>query len=230
MKRLPFLRLTAATTLLVLIGGCQSNLQLRQQAELDLKHNQPAAALEKYQQAVNHDPTDYRAQYGRGVAELALNDPLTAQLALEKALSLTRDNDPLRPTIMDRLAESMYRQHHVNDLNRFLADAVKAAPTTTNYLRQAEYLTKTGDVDAAETAYRKAAYFAAANDVRPYLAIARFYQKLHDAPQAIQALRYANYVAPDNREAADALREYGIVPGPAAAQAPPKPALLRGKS
>jgi tetratricopeptide (TPR) repeat protein len=85
-----------------------------------------------------------------------------------------------------------------------------------DFLRQANYLTKLGDMDQAKVAYQKAIHFAAQDDAEPWIAMAAFYELVGDKGNAIEALRHAHAINPANLSVADRLRHYGIVPGPAA--------------
>jgi len=219
--------LTLSLTLL-LTTGCQNTaVNLREDGRLALNRGQVPLALEKTQQAVDKDPSSARSQYQLGLVFLELNENLQAQYALEKAHALRPDDRQLTPKILDALAEALFRQDRMANLFEFLDKQVKTSGTTRDFLRQGDYLAKAGDPDAARLAYRKAAYFADPKDPEPYLTIADFYASLGDQPNAVTALRYANYVDPGNLEVAERLRRFDIVPGPTIAEAPPKPALLR---
>lgn len=216
-----------ALCLPLVIAGCQTAANLREEGRLALNRGQYARALDKCSLAVEKDPSSAHSQYQLGLAYLALDRGFEAQYALEKAHALEPDDRELTPDILDALAEALSQQDRTANLYAFLDKMVETYRTTRDYLRQAEYLAKSGDPDAARLSFRKAAYFADPGDVEPYLAIADFYTAISDQPNAVTALRYANYVAPGNLDVAERLRQFGIVPGPTVAQAPPKPALLR---
>jgi Flp pilus assembly protein TadD len=219
--------LGACVCLLLITAGCTTAVNLRDEGVLALNRGQNELALTKLTQAVQKDPSGARTHYQLGRAYLATDQNLEAQYELEKAYAL-RPNDPeLTPGILDSLAESLFRQQRMENLFAFLDKQVAQDGSTRDFLRQGEYLAKAGDPDAARLAFRKAAYFADQNDAEPYIAIADFYTSIGDQPNAVTALRYANYVDAGNLEVADRLRQFGIVPGPTVTEAPPKPALLR---
>ncbi len=230
-QRAGLVALTLGLTLclpLFLAAGCQqSAINLREEGRLALNRGQAPLALEKTQQAVDKDPSSVRSQYQLGLVFLELDRNLEAQYALEKAHALRPDDPHLTPKILDALAEALFRQDRMANLFEFLDKQVKTTGTTRDFLRQGDYLARSGDPDAARLAYRKAAYFADPKDPEPYLTIADFYASIGDQPNAVTALRYANYVDPGNLDAAERLRRFDIVPGPTIAEAPPKPALLR---
>jgi len=221
------MKLIWAMCLPLILVGCQTAADLREESRLALNRGQYDRALEKSSASVEKDPSSAHCQYQLGLSYLALDRGFEAQYALEKAHALEPNDKSLTPDILDALAEALYQQDRSANLYAFLDKMVETYTTTRDYLRQAEYLAKSGDPDAARLSYRKAAYFAEPGDVEPYLAIADFYTSISDQPNAVTSLRYANYVAPGNLDVAERLRKFGIVPGPTSAQAPPKPALLR---
>lgn len=210
----------------LLATGCKTAVNLRDEGVLAMNRGQNDLALDKLTQAVRKDPSSARTHYQLGRAYLALDRNIEAQYELEKAYAI-RPNDPeLTPGILDNLAEALLRQDETASLVAFL-DKHAVNGTTRDFLRQGKYLAKAGDPDAARVAFRKATYFADPKDPEPYIAIADFYTSIGDQPNAVTSLRYANYVAPGNLDAAERLRQFGIVPGPTITEAPPKPALLR---
>jgi len=183
-------------------------------------------AREEFAKAVAKSPDDAISQYYLGLAELKVGNPMAAQLALEKALSVAPNDPDLTPRILDRLAQAYYLQDRRDVLIGFLEQTSQASHHTRDYLRQANYLVKLGDVDSAELAYRKAAYFAPHGDNTPYIAIADFYMSLGDKENAVLALKYAYYVSPEDPQVASRMRSMGLVPGPTYREEPPKPAML----
>lgn len=219
--------LIVAACLALMITGCQTALDLRNEGSLALNRGQNQLAVKKLTASIDRNPSIAISHYYLGLAYLNLDRPLDARYALKNAHALRANNKDLAPKIQDALAQALSRQDNPDDLFAFLDEMVATYGTTRDYLRQAEYLIKAGDPDAAQLSLRKAAYFADPGDAEPYLAIADFYTSLNDQPNAITALKYANYIDPGNPDAADHLRQFGIVPGPTISKAPPKPALLR---
>ncbi len=212
---------------LVLTAGCTTARNLREEGVLALNRGQNDLALEKIAKAAEKDPSSAFTQYELGRAYLALDRNLEAQYAMEKAHALRPGDKAFTPDVLDALAESLLRQDRRPNLLEFLDRQVATYGTTRDYLRQGKYLALAGDPDAARLAFRKGAYFADKNDPSPYIAIADFYSSIGDQPNAVTALRYANYVDQGNLDIASRLRQMGIVPGPTITAEPPKPALLR---
>lgn len=212
---------------LLATAGCQSSVDLRHDGVLAMNRGDNHLAVHKLTQAVEKNPSSTRNHFQLGRAYLASDQNIKAQYQLEKALALRPNSPELTPDILDNLAEAIYRQDRPESLFAFLDQHVSNNPTTRDYLRQGKFLAKAGDPDTARTAFSKAAYFAQPSDPEPYIAIADFYTSIGDQPNAVIALRYANYVDPGNLEVAERLRRFGIVPGPTITTAPPKPELVR---
>lgn len=214
------MKITAAglSLTLLLAAGCTHNQMqntLRRSDGNDaLRAKDYDTARQQYNAAVEADPSDWRSYYYLGVVELQSDNPLAAQLALEKALAVRYEDEEWRNRITDRLAEAIYQQDEPDRLYAFLNDAASEHGTTADYLRLADYMEQSGDVDAAVTALDQAAAVAKDDDPRPYLRQADLFASIGDDPRAIKALQHALYIEPDNADVPDRLRQYGIVPGP----------------
>ncbi|QDU34438.1 Tetratricopeptide repeat protein [Poriferisphaera corsica] len=212
------------------ILGCSlppNNYEMRNEARLAAYHGELEQARDLYAAAAENEPNDALAQYELGKINLKLGKPEQAQFAFEKAYTIKREDKELAPKILDGIAESLFQQDRIENLTAFLARQADYYGKPRDYIRQAKYLTKSGAVDEAIIAYKKAAHFAPAEDPTPYLAIADFYESLNDVENTITSLRYAYYINPKHFGLADKLRSYGIVPGPTIKLEPPKPAILR---
>ncbi len=176
--------------------------------------------------AIEAKPGDFRQNYWLGMVELAQGNPLAAQRQFEYAWTVRQDDPEWTPKILDGLAESLLQQGRTDALHTFLADTASRYGTTDAYLREADYLVKTGDPDGAQIAFQKAARVSGRDDPAVYLAIAEFYESVNDVPNAVTALRYAYYLDPGNEKVAAMFRQFGIVPGPTLRLEPPQPDLL----
>lgn len=227
----PAIRTLFVSAALVVVAfsqvGCETTTMIREKGYRAMRAGDLPLAEHHFARAVQREPEDYLSQYYLGVVYLRQGEPLKAQLALEKALTLRPDGSPRTGDILDHLAEAMYQRGRYDSLHAFLAKSASYYGRTEDYLRQARYLVKTGDIDQAKIAYQKAAYFAEKGDATPYLAVAEFYESINNAPEAVAALKYAYYVDPENEKVAAGLRKHGIVPGPTVAAEPPKPEMLR---
>lgn len=227
-KPLNRVRVAAAVLpLCVVFTACTTNVQLREEGHEALDRGNAPEARESFAYAVERRPADAKARYGLGLAYLELNRPLDAQLAFEKALAVKYDDRELTDEILDGIAESLFRQERFEQLHAFLDETARYYGESDDYLRQARYLVKMGDLDAAVVAFRKAAYFADEGDAEPYLEMSAFYDSINDQPNALRSLRYAYWVNPEHPDIPDRFRTFGKVPGPTLREAPPKPELLR---
>ena len=201
--------------LALLVGGCDSNAMLRKHGIEAYTAKELDQAQDRFSQAVRQDPTDWKSLYYLGKVRLAQGRPFDAQLLLERALEL-RSSAPETPGILDALAESLNRRGRIEDLHLLLEQAVHDYGASYDHMRQGRYLVELGDIDRAKLAYRKAAYFAPEGDPDPFVALADFYESVGDRQNAVVALRHAYTIKPKSRLLQERLREYGIVPGPAA--------------
>lgn len=201
--------------------GCQPpNALLRREGMDALNLNDVPQADQRFSQAVRQDDTDWKSQYYLGLVRLRQHRPLDAQLALEKALTLRPEDKYATPEILDALAESIFQQNQPANLTAMLQKAADDYGTVPDYLRQAKYLGKSGDVDGAKLAFRKALKFAPKDDPQPYIAMADFFESVGDTQGAITALRKAFYIMPRSQRLGERFRRYGIVPGPTVALEP----------
>ena len=204
---------TVAVLLAISIGCKTDNSILRQRGLAALQRNNEAAAMDAFSLAIAQDPTDWRAHYQRGKLLMKQGKPLDARLAFEQARSLRPDHAET-PRLIDCTAEAMFQQERYDDLYELLDKAGEEFGRSHDFLRQADYLTRLGDMDAARIAHLKAAQFAEPGDAEPYIKLAAFYEQVGDSVKAVGAWKRAYHFAPNNTEVADKLRQHGIVPGP----------------
>lgn len=209
-----FMALALVASMALLLTGCNPpNGWLRQQA-INAKTDNDVPKAEGYLvRAVKQDDTDWKAMWLLGVIRNEQNRGLDAQMLLERSLTL-RGHDAETPDINDALAESYYIQNQPASLSAMLQSAVEKYGGMRDYLRQAKYLGKVGDVDGARRGFQKAIKFAAKDDPMPYQVAADYYESAGDKAGAIEMLRHVYYISPGNGKVANRLRNYGIVPGP----------------
>jgi len=207
---------------LLLLGGCETASMLREKGETAYHGQRYGQAESYYQRSLDKRPDSWESQWGLGQSLLALDRPRQAEIALEHAYELRSDHDET-PEILDDLAAAYYRQgNRETTLRSFLAETADRYRTSDAFLRQAEYLAKLGDVDAAVIAYRKAGYFAEDGDSEPFVKMADFYESVGDSANAVQALRFAYWMDPETPGLPARFRKYGIVPGPTVGLEPPR--------
>ncbi len=231
-RRITLALAALATGGLLLSAGCETNMMKRDKGVEYMSQGQYDRAEAKFQDLMEKAPTDYRNQFFLGVNYLKKGEPLQAQVALERALTLAPETSNILEDILDHLAEAYLQQGRFDSLSAFLQKTATYYGETDDYLRQATYLAKAGDIDGARTAFKKAAAFADRRDPTPYVEAALFFEQIGDIPSAVDTLRYAYYVDWLDRSTTDPrigemLRKYGVVPGPTVAAEPPKPELFR---
>ncbi|MEM0913264.1 MAG: tetratricopeptide repeat protein [Planctomycetota bacterium] len=219
--------LTLALAAALLTAGCATNTMLRENGYEAIQADDWPAAHTYFARAVRQDPRDGIAHYYLGRCELELGDPLAAQLALERAYTLKGKDPEFRDRILKHLAQALYEQGEYEKLNAFLGDVANESALTPDHLRHARYLVLMGDNDAAQLAFRKAAFFAPEGDPSAMIDIADFYQSIGDVPNERLALRYAYWIDPEAPDLGNRLRQVGVVPGPTAGAEPPRPEMLR---
>ncbi|MCC6581551.1 MAG: hypothetical protein IT440_14035 [Phycisphaeraceae bacterium] len=196
--------------------GCENYSPMRRQwGDNAMQAGDVAGAQVEYTRATELDPSDWKNQMAMGQVYAVQKRWIDSELAFEKAYSL-RPNGDETPDILDGIAEAIFQQERIGDLQLMLAKATHDYGTTRDYLRQGSYLAKAKLVDEAWLAYRKAAQFAADDDISPYMAMADFAESLSDKDVAADSLRRALGIRPKDPKIASRLRHYGIVPGPSA--------------
>lgn len=198
----------------VCVGGCQSNPVLRKRGMDALADGRLLQAEAHLTKAIDQDPTDWKAHFYLGKVFLASGRGLDAQLSLEKALTLAPDEYHV-PAIIDDLASAHFQRGDHEGLAVLLKQACDANGKSYDFRRQGVFLAKTGDLDGAIVALRKAAKFDPA-DAQPHVDMADVYKSVGDRIREIESLRRAYMIKPNDTQVNRRLRAYGEVPGPTA--------------
>ncbi|MCC7408943.1 MAG: tetratricopeptide repeat protein [Phycisphaeraceae bacterium] len=210
-------RLTMAAMIglaLLTTTGCQvPNTVLNKRAAEAIERHELGRAEGYLTRAVAQNSRDWLAYYQLGIVRMQLRRPLDAQLSLEKALTLN-PHGPETPGIIDLLAESLLAQDKSTHLVGLLEQCAREYGMVEDYVRMAKFESRMGDVDGARLALNKAAAIADPADPTPYEAMLSFYESLGNGEMATVALRHLYYLRPNDPELANALRRYGLVPGP----------------
>ena len=191
--------LFAAVAALMLVGcNTPPNQVLRLQAREAIEKKDYPRAEELMTLALQQDAADWKAHYYMGLVRLSQGRPLDARLHLENAYSL-REDWPETPDVLDALAEAYWKEGDNEKLYNLLKMAGTRYGTTRDYLRQADFFSRSGDVDGAKEAYAKAAQFADPKDSSPHMKAAAFFEKIGDRKHAYIALQHAQQIEPQNR-------------------------------
>jgi len=206
--------------------GCGFNASYQKQEALrEMDRGEYHAARNRLLEVTQQARSDWEGHYYLGLCHLALDEPVKAQTQLGQALAVQDRNPEWTPKILDAMAQSLFDQDRLDELFAFLRAQIDRYGTWADYARQARFFAKSGDVDGAALAYRKAAYFSKNRDEDIYLEISAFYETIGDQDRAVQALKWAYWINPQHTEIPSHFRRLGLVPGPTLREEPPKPAF-----
>lgn len=206
--------------------GCGFNASYQKQEALkEMDRGEYHAARNRLLEVTQQSRSDWEGHYYLGLVHLELDEPVKAQTQLGQALAVQDRNPEWTPKILDAMAQSLYDQDRPDELFAFLRAQIDRYGTWEDYARQARFLAKSGDIDGAALAYRKAAYFSKNRDEDIYLEISAFYESIGDQDRAVQALKWAYWINPQHTQIPSDFRRLGLVPGPTLREEPPKPAF-----
>ena len=191
--------------------GATSTGTLRMQAEHAMDKGDYDLAAGKLSIVLERSPADWRALYYTGLIRLKQKSFLDARLKLESAYAL-RDEHRESGDILDALAEAYLQGNENEKLSSMLRSATTRYGKTRDYLREAQYLAKSGDADGAETAFVKATRFAKSDDITPWMKAADFYQGIGDTDNALIALNHALNIQPKNLVILRRIRDITVKP------------------
>lgn len=206
------LHLFALALVALTASGCVSNEVLEERAVLAMKQGDYVNAERHLNRAIKQDDTDWAAYWRLGQVRVAQGRPREGQIFIEQALNL-RFRHEETPAILDSLAESIDAQNRPDDLKAMLERATQDYGTPRDYIRQARFLMKHGDMDGAELAMAKAQRISGNTDPSGHIAAGEFYESVGRTDQAILAYRRAYAINPD-KPTGDKLRRLGFNPSP----------------
>ncbi len=197
---------------LLLLAGCgePGTTRLRDSADYARWQGRWVDAADDYAQITRLHPGDWRAQYRLGQCMLALGQPQQARASLEVAETLR----PGDSEIADLLAEAYLEDGDTNHLFSWLRLRAERTQTTVAWMRLAEYAMELDDPDSAMLAADTAIAIDEGRTVEPLLLHADLAVQLGDERAAVDSLRWAWRINPDDTRVNTALRDLGQVPGP----------------
>jgi len=214
-------RVALAVALCIAAAGLSacgpSTYSLRERGIRAYQFDRYELARDSFERVVAVKPSDPEANYYLGLLALKDDKPSEARNHLEITYTLYEartELPPEMPDLLDALAEAMYLEGERQQLIAFTDQAINRFGNLEDYLRKAEYLARLGDHDSALTAHRAAIEIADPGDPQAHHALADFYESLGDRDRALDVLKDAYAVAPENPTTAERLRSYGVVPGP----------------
>ncbi|MDX2132685.1 MAG: tetratricopeptide repeat protein [Planctomycetota bacterium] len=198
---------------LLALGGCAKGRPLHKvlaDADDNFGRQNYAEAVPDYATYVDRRPEAVEARYRYGVALIRSGQP---REAIEQ-LTICTDVFPLRDDYTDALAEAMYQAGEREALQVLLARATTERGRVFDFLRQARYATRLGNLDEARQALLTASKLDQGRSWQVQREIADFYGAINDRPRQVRRLRMAYFLNPDNPEIIEEARRLGEVPGP----------------
>ena len=167
-------------------------------------------AVELWRELVVRNPGAWSDYYELGEAELAVGHPIEACSALKIAATL-RPNDN---NVSDAYAKALFDAGREDDLFAYLEERCQRTREVRDYLVWAQYSLLLNDPDTARLAVDVAVAFEGEQGVESYIFAANLARDLEDRDLAIERLKQAYAIDPDNENVKELIREMGEVPGP----------------
>ena len=193
--------------------GCSARVPARSLAERAhfnfWAQNWQLAQVE-YAELVDRFPDNWEYQYKLGTSALHDNDLDTAR----QSLSIAETLRPQDRVIALNLAETMYRQDDRDALFNFLVDRAESTQKSDDWLVLARYSLDLDDPDMARLAIQEALVLDVSDSAAPYIVAAELSERLGDIDGALQSLKIAWTLEPENAQVQAMIRGLGEVPGP----------------
>jgi len=201
------------------LAGCEGPRSLRmveRSGDHAMRYGDYETAAMEYGEVVERRPENWRARVAYGEALLELDRAAEAREQLEVAATIR----PEDIDILELLAEAMLESGDADAMATTLRRRAEDTNTVGDWLRLGIFLRRSGDLDGAERALLTAARIDRGENVEPQLALASVYREAGDDDRAVDRLRMAHYVAPEDPRVVEAIRSYGEIPGPTFARVP----------
>ena len=198
----------------LLAAGCSHQkvptARVAEKANFAFWSGQWPEAKEGYAELIYRSPDNWNYQYRMGVACLNVDDLDGARRSLEIAETLR----PQQHDIAVNLAETMYRQDDRTALFTFLVDRAESTQQSSDWLLLARYSLDLDDPEMARLAIQEALVLDTSDSPTPYLVAAELAERLGDIDGALQSLKIAWTLDPENTQVQAMIRGLGEVPGP----------------
>lgn len=211
-RRLASLALPMALLLAAgLQAGCQrSLLAVRQSGDAHFARAQYVEAETDYREYLDRSPARPEVHFMLGRTLLAQGRTAEAREQLLLANRLTPENDD----VFRMTCEGLYSDKQYEELNRLLRSRTIDRGRMDDWLLLADYSMRQGDMDEAARSLLTAAKVDGGRSVEPQLGLAKIYMSVGDNTRAIERLRMAYFVAPQNGEVATLASQLGQIVGP----------------
>jgi len=210
------IRLLLALSLVLMalnLGGCnmqRSLLAVRQSGDAHFARAEYTEAQYDYEEYLTRSPARPEVHYMLGRTYLAQGRTGPAREQLLLAYRLRPEDDDIFPNI----CEGLYADKQYDELNRLLRSRTIDRGRMQDWLLLAEYSQRQGDMDEAQRALLTAARVDNGQSVEPQLGLAKIYMAAGDNTRAIERLRMAYFVQPQNGEIATLATQMGEIVGP----------------
>lgn len=194
-------------------GGCKmqrSLLAVRQSGDAHFARAEYTEAQYDYEEYLTRSPARPEVHYMLGRTYLAQGRTAPAREQLLLAYRLRPEDDEM----FAHICEGLYADKQYDELNRMLRARTIDRGRMQDWLLLAEYSQKQGDMDEAQRALLTAARVDNGQSAAPQLGLAKIYMAAGDRTRAIERLRMAYFVEPQNGEIATLATSLGEIVGP----------------
>lgn len=194
-------------------GGCKmqrSLLAVRQSGDAHFARAEYTEAQYDYEEYLTRSPARPEVHYMLGRTYLAQGRTGPAREQLLLAYRLRPEDDEM----FAHICEGLYADKQYDELNRMLRARTIDRGRMQDWLLLAEYSQKQGDMDEAQRALLTAARVDNGQSAAPQLGLAKIYMAAGDRTRAVERLRMAYFVEPQNGEIATLATSLGEIVGP----------------
>ncbi len=201
----------------LLSSGCQRSSRAvylsgeRAYAEGD--YSLAAAEFEEYLDRVPGNP---QVTQKLGESYLKLDRTAEARERLLVAYSMRPEDDE----VFDSLCQGLFADQKFEELNRVLRQRAIDRGRMSDYLLLSQYSDKMGDADEAQRALLTAAKVDRGMSIQPQIELAKFYLRTGDRQRAVERLRMAYAIDPNDGEVLGLSAQLGEIIGPTWALTP----------
>jgi tetratricopeptide (TPR) repeat protein len=129
-------------------------------------------------------------------------------------LRLIHTQSPGNMKYTEMLAEALYQSKQNDELFRLLRSEAVESQNASDWIRLGQYAMKLGDKDTAKTALLSAVKVDGGRTWQPHVALYDYYRSMGQKGEAIERLRMAAFVAPNQPEVNRRIVESGAINGP----------------
>lgn len=202
-----------------LLGACSETRPLtsiRESARYYDNVGEYDKALPEYRAFLANKPEDTELRYEYASALLKNGQYAEAR---DQFLLLT-DITPTDERFADGYARSLFETGNNAEVTAYLNRMTVQRGSVGDWLRMGDYCQKTGDVDGAKAAYRKAAKVDGGRSTKPWIAMADMFAGLNDKANERAMIERALYIEPMSPALSERYKKLGGMPGPTAGVRP----------